>query len=58
MLTPLPGVKIKFFYFGENRIQWVPYFVKTEPNGYHKTMIPAQHWFTPNGDLNQTTFMQ
>jgi hypothetical protein len=25
--------------------------VKTEPGGYHKIMIPAQHWFTPNGDL-------
>jgi hypothetical protein len=30
--------------FGENRIQWVSYFVKIKPGGYHKIMIPAQQW--------------
>jgi hypothetical protein len=25
--------------------------VKIELGGYHKIMIFAQHWFTPNGDL-------
>jgi len=35
--------------FEKNHIQWVSYFVKTKPSGYHKIMIP------PNTRLNGWT---
>jgi hypothetical protein len=32
------------FFDGETKL-FVNYFVKTEPSGYHKIVIPTQHWF-------------
>jgi len=42
MLIPLPGVKIKLFL---GRTAFGRYHTLRKPNGYHKIMILAQHWY-------------
>jgi hypothetical protein len=42
MLIPLPGVKIKLFL---GRTVFGRYHTLRKPNGYHKIMILAQHWY-------------
>jgi len=42
MLIPLPDVKIKLFL---GRTIFGRYHTLRKPNGYHKIMILAQHWY-------------
>jgi hypothetical protein len=44
MLIPLSAVKnFEMFFWGESN-PLVNYFVKIGANGYHKILIPTQHW--------------
>jgi hypothetical protein len=45
MLIPLPGVKVFKNILGGEPDLFVNDFVKTGLKGYHKIVIPAQHWF-------------
>jgi hypothetical protein len=45
MLIPLPVVKKIEIFLGGKLDPFVNYFVKTEPNEYHKIVIPTQHWY-------------
>ncbi len=47
MLIPLPGVKVFKNILGGEPDLFVNDFVKTGLKGYHKIVIPAQHWNIP-----------